>query len=109
MRLELLLRQARHTLRRLQVYRLSRKQPGQLVGELRKADHLRTLQYLVGFLRSIELAAESFEQLELPRPHIRDYLEHLYSLEDWDQMAELVQTLRGAVSKYLQAESKAGA
>jgi hypothetical protein len=103
-RLELLLRQARHTLRRLQVYRLSRRHPGQLLGEIRKADHLRTLQYLVEFLRSIQVAADSFEKLELPRPHIRDYLEHLYSLQDWDQMSELVGTLRGAVLRFLQAD-----
>jgi hypothetical protein len=103
-RLELLLRQARHTLRRLQVYRLSRKHPGELLGEIRKADHLRTLQYLVEFLRSIQLAADSFERLELPRPHIRDFLEHLYSLEDWGQMSELVKTLRQAVFKFLEAD-----
>ncbi len=100
-KLELLLRQARHTLRRLQPYRLSRRSPGDLLGELRKADHVRSLQYLVDFLRSIQVAADSFEQLALPRPHIRDYLEHLYSLEDWGQMSDLVDRLRQAVSKYL--------
>jgi hypothetical protein len=104
-KLQLLLRQAKHCLRRLDRYRLTDRRPGQIVAEMRNADHLRTLQYLVEFLSSIHHAAESFEMLELPRPHIRDYLEHLYRMEDWEGMATLVRRLEEAVIKYIRDES----
>ena len=58
--------------------------------------------------RSIQIAADSFERLDLPRPHIRDYLEHLYSLQDWDRMAELVQSLRLAVLRFLSSDGQKG-
>jgi len=99
-------RQARHSLRRLDGYRLSRQPPGRLIGEMRKARHLRTLQYLVEFLRSIHTAAESFERLELPRPHIKDYLNHLYRMEDWHAMAALVRRLERAVVRYFRDEAE---
>jgi hypothetical protein len=105
-KLRLLVRQARHSLRRLNGYRLSRKPPGRLIGEMRKAQHLRTLQYVVEFLRSVHTAAESFERLELPRPHIRDYLEHLYRMEDWDALSALVRRLERAVVRYLRDEAR---
>lgn len=105
-KLELLLRQARHTLGRLQVYRLTRRPRGQLLAEIRRANRIADLQYLVDFLRSIQLAADSFERLDLPRPHIRDYLEHLYSIEDWDRMADLVQSLRQAVLRFLKSDAR---
>jgi len=105
-KLELLLRQARHALGRLQPYRLSRRPRGQLLAEMRHANRIADLQYLIDFLRSIQLAADSFERLDLPRPHIRDYLEHLYSIEDWDRMAELVQSLRQAVVRFLAGDAR---
>ncbi len=107
-KLELLLRQARHTLGRLQAYRLSRRPRGQLLAEMRRANRVADLQYLIDFLRSIQIAADSFERLDLPRPHIRDYLEHLYSLQDWDRMAELVQSLRQAVLRFLASDGQKG-
>jgi len=105
-KLELLLRQARHTLRRLQAYRLSRRPRGQLIAEMRRSNRIPDLQYLIDFLRSIQLAADSFERLDLPRPHIREYLEHLYSIEDWDRMAALVQSLRRAVLRFLASDTR---
>lgn len=107
-KLELLFRQAKHTLRRLRRYRLSRRAPGTLVGEMRHADEVRTLQYLVEFLHSIHRAADSFEAIDLPRPHIRDYLEHLYRMEDWDAMADLVQRLEQAVRRFYRSDGAAG-
>jgi len=99
-KLEILFRQARHVLRRLETYRLSQRPPGQLVEEMRRANDLTSLQYLIEFLRSIHMAAESFEELDLPRVHIRDYLIHLYQMEDWGSMSQLVNLLRAAVMKY---------
>lgn len=100
-KLQLLFRQARHTLRRLDLYRLSNKSPGQVIEEMRRANELRTLQYLVDFLRSIHSAAESFEKLELPKVHIRDYLTHLYLMKDWQAMRQLVELLQASVLKYV--------
>jgi hypothetical protein len=99
-KLEILLRQARHDLRRLTVYRLSRRPPGQLISEMRKANDIPTLQYLVDFVCSIHHAAISFEKLEIPRPHIRDFLEHLYRMEDWVTMRRLVSDLEEAVKRF---------
>ncbi len=107
-KLELLFRQAKHALHRLSRYRLSRKPPGALVGLMRTADEVRTLQYLVEFLHSVQTAADSFEKLALPRPHIRDYLEYLYRMEDWEAMSVLVRRLERAVLRYLSAEHSSG-
>lgn len=100
-KLELLVRHAKHDLKRLARYRLTRQSPGFVLSEMRKADELKTLQYLVEFLHSIQSAAHSFEQIELPKPHIRDYLEHLYQLEDWDSLGVLVHMLERTVRRHL--------
>jgi hypothetical protein len=105
-KLELLVRQARQALSRLEVYRLSEKPPGELISELRSANHLGCLQYLVEFLHSIHVAAESFETLELPRYHIRDYLRHLYLMEDWNAMEDLVKRLETAVWRFTYLDSQ---
>ncbi len=96
-----LFRQARHALRSLRAYRLTKRSPGQVLAEIKSANHLPALQYVVDFLSSIQQAATSFEKLELPKPHIRDYLEYLYRMEDWASMADLVSRLEKAVLRYL--------
>ena len=106
-KLELLMRQARHTLKRLSRFRLSETPPGALVGEIRARGELRTVQYLIDFLRSVHVAADSFEQLEIPKPHIRDYLESLYRMEDWDAMGELVKRLEHAVRRFVAGSREA--
>lgn len=108
-RLEFLFAQARAFLERLQVYRLSRCPPPMLVAILRQEHNLRTLQYLVEFLRSLQRAADSFEALALPQPHIRDYLQHLYSMGDWQQMRRLVRNLEASVGKMLAVGTVEGA
>lgn len=100
-RFQLLFRQARHSLRNLKVYRLSRHSPGTLVSRLRLEENLTTVRYLVEFLRAIHHAAESFERIEIPRAHIRDYLEYLYQMEDWQEMERLVRRLEKAVRRFL--------
>lgn len=104
-KLAVLFRQARHALRGLRVYRLTKKSPGEVLADIRSANHLPTLQYVVDFLSSIHQAASSFERLELPKPHIRDYLEYLYRMEDWEGMARLVARLEKAVVRYLEEGS----
>lgn len=99
-KLDLIFRQAKHDLKRLSRFRISKKAPGAVIGDMREGGELVTLQYLVSFLHSIYLAADSFEALEIPRPHIRDYLEFLYRMEDWDAMARLVRRLEQAVRRY---------
>lgn len=99
-KLDLIFRQAKHDLKRLSRFRISRKSPGAIVGDMRAEGELVTLQYLVSFLHSVYLAADSFEALDIPRPHIRDYLEFLYQMEDWDAMADLVRRLEKAVRRY---------
>lgn len=103
-KLELMIRQTRHELRRLRRFRLARKSPGRLLADIRLSGELPTLQYLVGFLHSIHVAADSFEKIGIPRPHIRDYLEFLYRMEDWDEMDALVGKLRQAVLRYAAGE-----
>jgi hypothetical protein len=103
---DLLFRQAKHVLHRLRAYRLSRRPTGQVLAQMRQANHLPTLQYLIDFLGSIVKAASSFEKLDLPRPHIRDYLEYLYRMEDWDGMGELVHRLQAAVERYCTEEAQ---
>jgi hypothetical protein len=105
-KLELLVRQARQALQRLEVYRLSETPPSELIAEMRGANHLSCLQYLVEFLHAIYVAAESFETLELPQYHIRDYLKHLYQMEDWDAMEELVKRLETAVWRFTYLDSQ---
>ena len=96
---EFLFDTAKRALDRLDVYRLSRKPSEELVKILRREEKLRTVQSLVGFLRSLNSAADSFEALDLPSPHIRDYLRHLYLMGDWSEMARLVSVLEVAVSQ----------
>lgn len=91
--------QARYALDRLDVYGLSRLKPDLLVDILQHEDNLRIVQCLVEFLRALQLAADTFEALELPRPHIRDYLRHLYQMRDWREMARLVERLEISVGK----------
>lgn len=99
-KLELLIRQARNALHRLEPYRLSRQSSGKLIDQIRHGNELRTLQYLVEFLWSIRVAADSLEELDLPHMHIRDYLTYLYQMGDWDAMSTLVRRLRHAVLAY---------
>lgn len=97
--------QARYALDRLDVYGISRLKPERLIEILRQEENLRLVQSLVEFLRHLQLAADSFEALELPRPHIRDYLRHLYQMRDWREMARLVDRLESSVGK-LQSPAK---
>lgn len=98
-RFEFLFAQAKVALERLQDYRLSRCSTPTLVAVLREERSLRTLQHLVEFLRALHKAADSFEALDLPSPHIRDYLQHLYEMGDWSEMGLLVHRLEAAVGK----------
>ena len=107
-KLELIFRQAKHKLKRLNRFRLSRRTPGALINQMRAEGEMITLQYLVEFLHSIHVAADSFERLEIPRPHIREYLEFLYQMEDWDAMAALVRRLELAVKRYSEQENRGG-
>jgi hypothetical protein len=98
-RFEFLFEMAKSALDRLDIYRLSEKSSFDLVAAMRQEQNLLTVQSLVGFLRSLHSAADSFEALDLPGPHIRDYLEHLYQMRDWKEMGRLVQVLEIAVSR----------
>lgn len=98
-RFELLFRHAKAELDHLDIYRLSRMAPDDLMGAIRRRQRLDSLQSLVVFLRTLARAADSFEALELPRPHIRDYLRHLYLMKDWNEMARLVRLLEVAVAE----------
>ncbi len=106
-KLDILFRQAKHVLHKLRAYRLTKRSTGNLLSEMRSNNHIPTLQYVVDFLRSIQQAATNFEKLELPRPHIRDYLEHLYHLKDWESMAELVRRFEEAVPRYSEEDDQA--
>lgn len=96
-RLEVLFGKVRHGLDRLDIYRLSQRSPEDLLDILQREQNLRTVQALVEFLRTLTLAADTFEALELPRPHIRDYLRHLYTMGDWKEMRRLVDKLESTV------------
>ena len=98
-RFESLFEMAKRALDRLDPYELSHKPPGELVGVLREQGHLDTVQALVDFLRSLNTAAETFEALHMPRPHIREYLRHLYTMRDWGEMSRLVGLLEVAASQ----------
>jgi len=104
-KLHLMIRQTRHELKRLKPFRLARKSPGRLLSDIRSSGELPTLQYIVEFLHSIHLAADSFEKIGIPRPHIRDYLEFLYRMEDWEEMNNLVSKLHKAVKRYAIADA----
>lgn len=95
----------RQGLARLDVYRLSRMPSHQLMPILRQQDHLESLQVLVDFLRSLNRAADAFEALALPRPHIRDFLKHLADMPDWQEMGHLVHVLESAVQGALRPSS----
>lgn len=108
-RFEFLFSKAKGALDRLDVYALSRKPSHELVGALRREGNLHTVQSLVGFLRSLNTAADSFEALDLPQPHIRDYLQHLYMMRDWNEMARLVSVLEVMVNQlFRDAQPAAG-
>ncbi len=99
-RFELLFRQAKHSLKRLAPYRLVQSSRGALISQMRKANNQSALQQVVGFLRSVHSAAVTFEKLELPRYHIKEYLEYLYLMEDWNAMAQLVRQLELTTVRY---------
>lgn len=82
---------------RLDVYRLSRVPSHQLMAVLQRQENLGTIQHLVDFLRSLNRAADAFESLALPKPHIRDFLRHLCTMPDWQEMGHLVRVLEAAV------------
>lgn len=98
-RFEFLFEMAKRALDRLDIYQLSQMPSKEVVSKLRHEQNLRTVQSLVEFLRSLNIAADSFEALELPQPHIRDYLRHLYMMKDWNEMGRLVQVLEIAASR----------
>lgn len=102
-RFEFLFEMAKRALDRLDIYQLSQKPSDQVVAMLRHEQNLRTVQSLVEFLRSLNIAADSFEALELPQPHIRDYLKHLYMMKDWSEMGRLVQVLEIAASRLFES------
>ena len=104
-RFELLFRHARTELDRLDIYRLSRMPSDELMAAIRRRQRLPALQSLVAFLRTLARAADSFEALDLPLPHIRDYLRHLYLMKDWNEMARLVRLLEAAVVEDPRASS----
>jgi hypothetical protein len=102
-RFEFLFEMAKRALDRLDIYQLSQMPSEQVIGVLRNEQNLRTVQSLVEFLRSLNIAADSFEALELPQPHIRDYLRHLYMMKDWSEMGRLVQVLEIAASRLFES------
>lgn len=106
-RLEFLYARAKYGLERLGAYRLSELTPGQLVEVLRAERNQRAVKNLVGFLRALNRAADSFEALSLPRAQIREYLQQLYTMEDWREMESWVRWLEGAVAR-LPPDERAG-
>ena len=97
-RFEKLFESAKGALDELDIYELSRKSPAEVVTVLRDGGNLRTVQASVDFLRSLSVAADTFETMDLPHPHIREYLRHLYLMRDWGEMSRLVGILEVAVS-----------
>lgn len=102
-RFESLFELAKRALDELDIYELSRKSPSDLVSVLRQDGNLLTVQSAVDFLRSLNSAAATFEAMDLPRPHIREYLRHLYLMQNWDEMARLVGLLEVSVSGLAEA------
>lgn len=96
-RLDLQFAKVRRGLDRLDVYRLSRIPSHQLMILLQQEENLDTLQHLDEFLQALSRAADAFEELALPGPHIRDYLRHLSTMPDWQEMGRLVRVLETAV------------
>lgn len=107
-RFEFLFATAKAALDRLDVFELSRRPTQDLVDILQSEGNLGRLQALVEFLRYLQDAAESFEALALPRPHIRDYLRQLYTMGNWDEMGRLVGVLTGAVSSLYVGDGAVG-
>ena len=105
-RFEFLFGQARHALFRLDPYRLTQRSAPEVVRVLSDQDNLRRLQVVVEMLVSLQSAADSFEELELPAPHVRDYLEHLYRMRDWREMGRLVRLLELAVKRCLRVQEE---
>lgn len=97
-RFELLFQHAKEELDRLDIYHLSRLPPGDLIEAMRRGQEVDAVQNLVAFLHTLARAADTFEALQLPKPHIRDYLRHLYLMNDWNEMARLVRLLEAAVA-----------
>ena len=95
--LEFLYARAKFGLDRLDIYHLSRMSPERLVQVMRREPNHRSVQHLVQYLHALNAAADAFEKLAIPRPHIRDYLRYLYSLADWDEMFRMVGVLQVAV------------
>ena len=100
LRLETLFAKARHGLARLDVYNLCQRTPESVLSVVEQERNLRTVQSLVEFLRALNQAADTFESLDLPQPHIRDYLRHLYTMKDWEEMGRLVRLIEGAVEDF---------
>ncbi|MEM8998565.1 MAG: hypothetical protein AAGF23_27515 [Acidobacteriota bacterium] len=100
---EFLFDTAKGALNRLDVYELSRQSPDAIISVLRSEQKLRTVESLVDFLRSLNTAAETFQAMDLPDLHIREYLRHLYLMKDWKEMARLVGLLEVAVSNLVEA------
>ena len=107
-RFEFLFSTAKAALDRLDVFDLSRRPTEELVLILQSEGNLGRLQALVEFLRYLQDAAESFEALALPRPHIRDYLKQLYTMRNWREMGRLVGVLTGAVSSLYVGDGAVG-
>lgn len=107
-RFEFLFATAKASLDRLDVFDLSRRPTEELVAILQSEGNLGRLQSLVEFLRYLQDAAESFEALALPRPHIRDYLKQLYTMRNWGEMGRLVGVLTGAVSSLYVGDGAVG-
>ncbi len=100
-RFEFLYEVARAALDRLDGYELSRRPPSALVQALEEEGNFNAAQYLVEFLRALHRAADSFEALQLPGHHVREYLRHLYLMRDWMEMRRLVQGLEVATESTL--------
>lgn len=107
-RFEFLFATAKTSLDRLDVFELSKRPTEELVAILQSEGNLGRLQALVEFLRFLQDAAESFEALALPRPHIRDYLHQLYTMRNWQEMGRLVGVLTGAVSSLYAGDGVTG-
>ena len=100
-RLEFLFARAKYGLDRLAAYGLSDLTPGQLLGVMRRQDNVAAVRNLVGFLRALNRAAESFEALSLPPTEIRRHLRQLYSMGDWREMEDWVRWLETRVAGVL--------
>jgi hypothetical protein len=105
-RFEFLFAQARRALQHIDAYALSRRSPAEVLQHLEQEDNLKRLQVVVELLVSLQSAASSFEELELPAPHVRDYLEHLYRMRDWREMGRLVRLLELAVQRCLRVQEE---